>query len=56
MKYYSEVNKQTNKTKNNNDILKFADKWMELGEKTILCEVTHTQKDKHGMFSLISGY
>ena len=38
-----------------NDILKFAGKWMEL-EKNILSEVTQTQKDKHGMHSLISGY
>ena len=37
------------------DILKFACKWMEL-EKTILSEVTQTQKDKHGIYSLISGY
>jgi hypothetical protein len=39
----------------NNDIMKFAGKWMEL-EKIILSEVTQTQKDKHGMYSLISGY
>jgi hypothetical protein len=25
-------------------------------EKIILSEVTQTQKDKHGMYSLISGY
>ncbi|KAL6040046.1 hypothetical protein STEG23_029157 [Scotinomys teguina] len=31
----------------NNDIMKFADKWMEL-ENIILSEVTQTQKDKHG--------
>ena len=37
------------------DILKFACKWMEL-EKAILSEVTQTQKDKHGIYSLISGY
>ena len=37
----------------NNDILKFVGKWMEL-EKDILSEVT--QKDKHGMYSLVSGY
>ena len=47
MEYYSVVK--------NNDILKFACKWMEL-EKAILNEVTPTQKDKHGMPSLISGY
>ena len=44
-----------NEVKKNNDILKFAGKWMEI-EKTILSEVTQTQKDKHGMYSLISRY
>ena len=39
----------------NNDIVKFSGKWMEL-EKIILSEVTQTQKDKHGMYSLISGH
>lgn len=29
---------------------------MELEKKIILCEVDLTQKDKHGMYSLISGY
>ena len=47
MKCYSTVK--------NNDILKFAGKWMEL-EKPILSEVAQTQKDKHGMYSFISGY
>jgi hypothetical protein len=37
------------------DILSFAGKWMEL-ENIILSEVTQTQKDMHGMHSLISGY
>jgi hypothetical protein len=37
------------------DILSFAGKWMEL-ENSILSEVTQTQKDMHGMYSLISGY
>ena len=40
----------------NNDILKFPCKWMELGKKIILSEITQTQKDEHGMFSLICGY
>lgn len=31
----------------------FAGKWMEL-ENIILSEVTQTQKDMHGMYSLIS--
>lgn len=35
--------------------MKFTGKWMEL-EKIILSEVTQTQKDKHGIHSLISGY
>jgi hypothetical protein len=35
----------------NEDILSFADKWMEL-----LSEVSQTQKDMHGMYSLIGGY
>ncbi|KAL6080898.1 hypothetical protein STEG23_018057 [Scotinomys teguina] len=39
----------------NNDILKFAGKWMDL-ENVILSEVTQTQKDKHGIYSLIGGY
>ena len=39
----------------NNDIMKFACKWMGL-EKAILTEITHSQKDEHGMYSLISGY
>ena len=43
MDYYSAIK--------NNDIMKFAGKWMEL-EKIILSEVTQTQKDKHGMYVL----
>ena len=39
----------------NNDIMKFAGKWMEL-EKIILSEVTQTQRVKPGMYSLLSGY
>jgi hypothetical protein len=39
----------------NNDIMKFSGKCMEL-EKIILSEVTQTQKDKYGMYTLISGY
>jgi hypothetical protein len=37
----------------NKDILSLAGKWMEL-ENIILSEVTQTQKDIHGMYSLIS--
>ena len=39
----------------NEDIMSFAGKWMEL-ENTILSEVTQTQNDMQGMYSLISGY
>ena len=38
-----------------NDILKFADKWMDL-EGTILSEVIQTHKDKYHTYSLISGF
>jgi hypothetical protein len=47
MEYYSATK--------NEDILSFAGKWMEL-ENIILSEVTQTQKDAHGIYSLISGY
>ena len=40
-------------SRKNNDILKFAGKWMEL-ENIILSEVTQTQKDNYHMYSLIS--
>jgi hypothetical protein len=36
------------------DILRFAGKWMDL--ENILSEVIQTQKDMHGMYTLISGY
>jgi hypothetical protein len=39
----------------NNDIMKFSDKWIEVG-KILLFEVNQTQKDEHGMYPLISGY
>ena len=35
--------------------MKFVDKWIEL-EKVVLGEVTKTSKDKHNMYSLVSGY
>ncbi|KAL6093723.1 hypothetical protein STEG23_037936 [Scotinomys teguina] len=38
----------------NNDIMKFADKWMEL-ENIILTEVTQTQKDKHDTHKVLPG-
>ncbi|KAM7320783.1 hypothetical protein ACRRTK_020036 [Alexandromys fortis] len=46
LEYYSAVK--------NNDILDFACNWMEI-ENTILSEITQTQKDEYGMYSLISG-
>jgi hypothetical protein len=46
MEYYSVIN--------NEDILTFAGKWMELGN-TFLCESTQTPKDMHHMYSLIRG-
>jgi hypothetical protein len=36
-----------------NDFMKFAGKWMEL-ENIILSEVTQTQKNTHGMYSVLS--
>jgi hypothetical protein len=39
----------------NEAIMSFTDKWMEL-ENIILSEVSQTQKDMHGIYSLISGY
>jgi hypothetical protein len=47
MEYYSAIK--------NEDILSFAGKRMEL-ENIILSEVTQTQKDMHGIYSLISRY
>jgi hypothetical protein len=47
MEYYSAIK--------NKDSMSFAGKWIEL-ENTILSEITQTQKDMHGMYSLISGY
>jgi hypothetical protein len=47
MEYYSAIK--------NEDILTFAGKWMDV-ENTILSEVTQTQKDTQGMYSLVSGY
>jgi hypothetical protein len=45
VEYYSAIK--------NNDIINSAGKWMEL--KNILSKVTQTQKNKQGMYSLISG-
>jgi hypothetical protein len=38
-----------------NEFMKFLAKWMEL-EGIILSEVTHSQRNSHNMYSLISGY
>jgi len=47
IEYYSAIK--------NNDFMIFIGKWMEL-ENIILSEVTQSQKNIHGMHSLISGY
>jgi hypothetical protein len=47
MEYYSAIK--------NNKLMKFLGKWMEL-ENIILSEITQSQKNTHGMHSLISGY
>ena len=47
MEYYSAIK--------NNEFMKFLGKWLEL-ENIILSEVTQSQKNTHGMQSLISGY
>ena len=43
------------RTTKNNDFMKFTGKCMEL-ENVILNEVTKSQKNTHGIYSLISGY
>ena len=48
MEYYSDVK--------SNDHSNLAGKWMELEKKITQSDVTQTQKDKHGMYSLIGGY
>ena len=47
VEYYSAIK--------NKHIMKFVGKWMDL-KNIILSEVAQTQKDTHGMCSLISGY
>jgi hypothetical protein len=46
VEYYSAIK--------NNDFMKFVGKWMEL-ENIILSEVIQSQKNTHGICSLISG-
>ena len=45
MKYYTLIK--------NNDFMNFTGKWMEV-ENIILSELTQTQKNTHGIYSLIS--
>ena len=47
MEYYSAIK--------NNEFMKFLGKWVKL-ENIILSEETQSQKNTHGMQSLISGY
>jgi hypothetical protein len=47
MEYYSAIK--------NNDFMKILGKWMEL-ENIILLKITQSQKNTHGMHSLIIGY
>jgi hypothetical protein len=47
MEYYSAIKK--------NKFVKFLGKWMDL-EGINLSEVTHSQRNSHNMYSLISGY
>ena len=47
MQYYSLIK--------NNDFVKFLGKWMEL-EIIILIEITQSQQNAHGMYSLVTGY
>jgi hypothetical protein len=46
IEYYSAIK--------NNDFIKFTGKWMDL--ENILSEVTQSQKNTHGMYSLIIEY
>jgi hypothetical protein len=46
IEYYSAIK--------NNDFMKFSGKWMEL-ENIILSEVTQSQNNTHGMYSLRNG-
>ena len=39
----------------NNDILNFACKWTDI-ENALLSEVSQTQKEEYGMYSLICGF
>jgi hypothetical protein len=47
MEYYSAIKK--------NEFMKFLGEWMDL-EGIILSDITQSQKNSNGMYSLISGY
>jgi hypothetical protein len=47
MEYYSAIK--------NNDFTEFLCKWVDVDNMT-LSEITQSQKNTHGMYSLISGY
>jgi hypothetical protein len=47
MKYYS--------ARKSKDIMNFAGKWVDL-ENIPLSELSQSPKEKHGVYSLISGY
>jgi hypothetical protein len=47
MEYYSAIK--------SNDFMKFAGEWIYL-ENSILSEVTQSEKNTQGMYSMISGY
>ena len=47
MEYYTAIK--------NNEFMNFLGKWMELGN-IIPSDITQSQKNTHGMHSLISGY
>ena len=49
------TNKNKKQNKKNEDILRLIGKQME-PENTMLSEVTQTQKNIHGMYSLTNGY
>jgi hypothetical protein len=48
-------NTETHSAIKNTEFMKFLGKWMHL-EDVILSEVTQSEKNTHGMHSLISGY
>jgi hypothetical protein len=55
MGYYSAIKKQGLLKIYDFKIIKFLGKWMEL-ENIFLSKVTKSNKDMHGIYSLVSGY